>query len=105
MTFRMSGRVLPKAVPLYRDFAPQDFVAEGEVYAVVVRLELYSTQVTQDGLNCTVIGCLVSWSTSSLAGLMKELIPAHLDLYFCDERHQVISLRTQERVKCSGFVH
>ena len=54
---------------------------------------------------CTVIGCLVSWSASSLACLMKELIPAHLDLYFCDERHEVISPRTQERVKCSGFVH
>jgi hypothetical protein len=28
-----------------------------------------------------------------------------LDLYFCDERHQVIGLCTQERVKCAGFVH
>jgi hypothetical protein len=28
-----------------------------------------------------------------------------LGLYFCDERHQLISLCTQERVKCSGFVH
>ena len=39
------------------------------MYAVVVRLELYSTQVTQDGLNCTVIGHLVSGSAGSLAGL------------------------------------
>ena len=85
----MSGRVLPKAVPLYRDFAPRVFFAEGEVYAVVVRLELYPTQVTQDGLNYALIGDLVSRSASSLACLMKELIPAHLDLYFCDERHQV----------------
>ena len=37
--------------------------------------KLYSTQVTQDGLNCTLIGHLVSWSTGSLAGLVKELIP------------------------------
>ena len=75
------------------------------MYAVVVRSKLHSTKVAQDGLNYTVIGYLVSWSASSLAGLVKELIPTYLDLYFCDERHEVISPRTQERVKCAGFVH
>ena len=39
------------------------------------------------------------------AGLVKGLIPAHLDLYFCDERHELIRPGTQERVKCAGFVH
>ena len=75
------------------------------MYAVVLRRKLYSTQVTQDGLNCTVIGHLVSRSTGSLAGLVIRLVPTHLDLYFCDECLEVISPGTQERVECSGFVH
>ena len=75
------------------------------MYAVVVYPKLHSTQVAQDGFNRTVIGSLVSRSSSSLAGLVKGLIPAHLDLYFCDERHELIGPRTQERVKCAGFVH
>ena len=75
------------------------------MYAVVVRPKLYSTEVAQDSFHCTVIGYLVSWSTRSLAGLVIGLIPTYLDLYFCDERHEVISPRTQERVKCAGFVH
>ena len=45
------------------------------------------------------------WSSSSLACLVKEPMPTHLDLHFCNERHQLISLCTQERVKCAGFVH
>ena len=73
--------------------------------AVVVMPKLYSTKVTQDGLNCTVIVCLVSWFTRSLAGLVIRLVPTHLGLYFCDERLEVISRCTQKRVKCSGFVH
>ena len=75
------------------------------MYAVVVRLELYPTQVTQDGLNYALIGDLVGGSAGPFTCLMKELILTHLDLYFCDERHEVISPRTQERVKCAGFVH
>jgi len=75
------------------------------VYAVVVRPKLYRTQVTQNGLDGPVIGDLVSRSSGPFTCLMKELIPAHLDLYFCDERLEVISLRTQKRVKCAGFVH
>jgi hypothetical protein len=75
------------------------------VDAVVVRPKLYSTKVTQDGLSCTVIVCLVSWSTSSLAGLVEKLVPTHLDLHFRDERLEVISRCTQERIKCAGFVH
>ena len=77
----------------------------GEVDAVVVRPKLYSTKVTQDGLNCTVIGYLVSWSSGSLAGLVIRLVPAHLHLYFRDERLEVIIFCKQERVKCSGLIH
>ena len=73
--------------------------------AVVIRFELYSSQVAQDGFHCKVIRYLVSGSSSSLAGLVISLIPAHLDLYFCDERHEIIRPGTQERVKCAGFVH
>jgi hypothetical protein len=75
------------------------------MYAVVVRPKLYSTEVAQDSFDRTVIGYLISGSASSLACLVKELIPTHLDLHFCDEGHELISPRTQERVKCSGFVH
>ena len=75
------------------------------MYAVSVRFELYSTEITQDGFNSTVIGYLVSGSSSSLAGLVIRLVPAHLDLYFCDERHELIGPGTQERVECAGFVH
>ena len=75
------------------------------MYAVGVRPKLYSTEVTQDGFNRTVIGYLISGSASSLAGLIVCLVPTYLDLYFCDERHELISPRTQERVECAGFIH
>ncbi|PZX22795.1 hypothetical protein LY10_03280 [Planktotalea frisia] len=75
------------------------------MYAVVVRPKLYSTEITQDGFNRTVIGYLVSGSSSSLAGLVISFIPTHLDLYFCDERHELIGPGTQERVECAGFIH
>jgi hypothetical protein len=75
------------------------------VYAVFVRLKLYSTEVTQDGLDGTLIGDLVSRSSGPLACLMKELIPTQLCLHFCDEHLEVIGPGTQERVECSGFVH
>ena len=75
------------------------------MYAVVVRPKLYRTQVTQDGLDGPVLGDLVSGSSGAFTCLVEKLIPAHLDLHFRDERHQLISLCTQERVKCAGFVH
>ena len=74
------------------------------MYAVVVRPKLYSTQVAQDGFHCTLIGDLIGRSSDPFTCLMKELIPTQLCLHFCNQRLEVISLCTQERVECSGFV-
>jgi len=50
------------------------------MYAVAVRRKLYSTQVTEDGLNGTLIGDLVGGSADPFTCLMKELIPIQLCL-------------------------
>ena len=75
------------------------------MYAVVVRPELYSTESHRMASTVRSIGYLISRSSSSLAGLVISFIPTHLDLYFCDERHELIGPGTQERVECAGFVH
>ena len=74
------------------------------MYAVAVRRKLYSTQVTEDGLNGTLIGDLVGGSADPFTCLMKELIPIQLCLHFCNQRLEVIGPGTQELVECSGFV-